>query len=98
MVVYGFVFGDATSSVRRPVERGDLFSLPLYALLILQIFLVPVVNGVLMASAVVPNVVFFGVCVLTRWYLEGYTAAKRWRERKSIRRFDMEGALVGRNG
>lgn len=69
MVVYGFVFGYATGSVRKLVERGDLFALPLYALLILQIFLVPIVNGVLTASAVILNVGFFGIWLLTRWWI-----------------------------
>jgi hypothetical protein len=75
MVVYGFAFGCATSSVRGLVQRGDLFALPLYALLILQIFLVPVVNGVLMASAVILNVGFFGIWLLTRWRLGRPAAA-----------------------
>jgi hypothetical protein len=67
LVVYGFVFGYVTGSVRRLVERGDLFALPLYALLVLQIFLVPIVNGVLMASAVILNVGLFGIWLLSRW-------------------------------
>jgi oligosaccharide repeat unit polymerase len=65
-IVYGFFFGYITGRVRRLVEQGDLFALPLYVLLILEIFLVPIVNGVLMASAVVLNVGFFGIWVLTR--------------------------------
>jgi oligosaccharide repeat unit polymerase len=69
MVVYGFAFGYVTGRIRRLVERGDLFALPLYALLIFQIFLVPIVNGIMLASSVVLNVGFFVIWLLTRWYL-----------------------------
>jgi len=75
MVIYGFLFGYVTGRVRGLVERGDLFALPLYALLIFQIFLVPIANGLLMASSVVLNVGFFGIWLLTRWYLAGNTKA-----------------------
>lgn len=75
MVVYGFVLGYVTGRIGKLVEKGDLFALPLYALLILQIFLVPIVNGVLMASAVILNVGFFGIWLLTRWYLGRQTAS-----------------------
>jgi hypothetical protein len=94
MVVYGFVFGYATGSVRRLVERGDLFALPLYALLILQIFLIPIVNGVLMASAIILNVGFFGIWLLTRCWL----GRLRWRELISSVAASIGNALVGRNG
>jgi hypothetical protein len=70
MIVYGFAFGYVTGCVRRLVQRGDLFALPLYVLLILQIFLIPIVNGVLMASAVILNDGFFGIWLLSRWHFE----------------------------
>ena len=69
MVVYGFIFGSVTGRIGKLVERGDLFAVPLYALLIFQIFLVPIVNGVLMASSVVLDVGFLGIWILARWYL-----------------------------
>jgi oligosaccharide repeat unit polymerase len=69
MVLYGFVFGYLTGRVRILVERGNLFALPLYALLILQIFLVPIANGLLMASSIVLDVGLFGIWFLTRLYL-----------------------------
>jgi hypothetical protein len=75
MIVYGFTFGYITGRIRRLVEHGDLFALPLYVLLILQIFLVPVVNGILMASAVVLDVGLFGIWLLTRFYLGKHGAA-----------------------
>jgi hypothetical protein len=75
MVAYGFAFGYAAGRVGRLVERGDVFALPLYALFILQIFLVPIVNAVLMASAVVLNVGIFGIWLLMRWYLGRQAAA-----------------------
>jgi hypothetical protein len=68
MVIYGFVFGYLTGRVRGLVERGDLFALPLYALFILQIFLVPIANGLIMASSVVLDVGLFCIWLLTRWY------------------------------
>jgi oligosaccharide repeat unit polymerase len=68
MVLYGFVFGYLTGRVRMLVERGDLFALPLYALLISQTFLIPVVNGLLMASSIVVDVGLFGIWLLTRLY------------------------------
>ena len=75
MVAYGFAFGYVAGRVGRLVERGDVFALPLYALFILQIFLVPIVNAVLMASAVVLNVGIFGIWLLMRWYLGRQAAA-----------------------
>ena len=69
MVVYGSVFGYVTGRIRRLVERGDLFALPLYALLVLQIFLVPIVNGILLASSAVLNIGFFAIWLLTKGYL-----------------------------
>jgi hypothetical protein len=70
MIIYGFIFGYVTDRVRRLVERGDLLALPLYALLILQLFLVPIVNGVLTASAAVLDVGFFGIWLLAKLNLE----------------------------
>ncbi|SDN37349.1 O-antigen polymerase [Afipia sp. GAS231] len=75
IVVYGFAFGYVTGRIRRLIERGDLFALPLYTLLIFQIFLVPIVNGILLASSVILNIGFFGIWLLTRWYLGRRTAA-----------------------
>jgi oligosaccharide repeat unit polymerase len=69
MVVYGFVFGYFTGRVRELVGRGDLFALPLYVLLVFQLFLVPIVNGILLASSVILNVGFLVIWLLTRWYL-----------------------------
>ncbi|MFO1109718.1 MAG: O-antigen polymerase [Bradyrhizobium sp.] len=69
MVVYGFLFGYVTGRVRRLVDQGDLFALPLYVLLIFQLFLVPIVNGVLLASSVILNVGFFAIWLLTGAYL-----------------------------
>jgi hypothetical protein len=94
MVVYGFVFGYVTGRIGKLVERGDLFAVPLYVLLILQIFLVPIVNGVLMASAVILNVGFFGFWLLTRWYLARQAAAAMRRrdcEVVDLEFFDVEG-------
>ena len=69
MVIYGFIFGYLTDRVRDLVARGDLFALPLYVLLILQIFLVPVVNGVLLAAAAILDVGFLGIWLLARFSL-----------------------------
>ena len=71
MIIYGFFFGYITGCVRRSLctRQGDLFALSLYVLLVLQIFLVPIVNGILMASAIVLDVGLFGIWLLTRLYL-----------------------------
>ena len=74
MVIYGFICGYLTDRVRGLVARGDLFALPLYVLLVLQIFLVPVVNGVLMAAAAMLDVGFFGIWLLTRFFLANHAA------------------------
>jgi oligosaccharide repeat unit polymerase len=74
MVIYGFIFGYLTDRVRSLVARGDLFALPLYVLLVLQIFLVPVVNGVLLAAAVILDVGFLGIWLLTRFSLGSHAA------------------------
>jgi oligosaccharide repeat unit polymerase len=74
MVVYGFFFGYVAGRIRKLVERGDFFAVPLYALLIFQIFLVPMVNGVLMAASVILNVGFFGLWLLTRCFLGSQTS------------------------
>jgi oligosaccharide repeat unit polymerase len=68
MVLYGFVFGYLTERVRMLVERGDLFALPLYALLIFQIFLVPTVSGLIVASATILNLGLFVIWLLSRLY------------------------------
>jgi oligosaccharide repeat unit polymerase len=69
MIFYGFACGYAVGRVRRVLERGDLFALPLYVLLLLQVFLVPIVNGILMAASVLFNVGFLGIWLLSRLYL-----------------------------
>jgi hypothetical protein len=86
MIFYGFAFGYVTGRVRVFVERGDLFALPLYALLLLQIFMVPIVNGIQMAGAVILNFGFFGIWLLTRLYLGKPTSGNELAERTSTDR------------
>jgi oligosaccharide repeat unit polymerase len=64
MMIYGFVFGLIVDRVRKLVDQGDLFALPLYALFLLQIFLVPV--GSLLAATSHVNLAFFGIWMLSR--------------------------------
>jgi hypothetical protein len=68
IVVYGLVVGYVVSLVRRLVERGDLFAVPLYTLLVFQILLVPIVSAVLLGSAIVLDLGLFGIWLLARLY------------------------------
>jgi hypothetical protein len=66
MIVYGFVFGLVVDFFRRRVERGDIFALPLYVLLLVQVMMVPVANGLQMGDALYMNIGLFGLWIAAR--------------------------------
>jgi hypothetical protein len=48
------------------VERGDIFALPLYVLLLVQVMMVPVANGLQMGDALYMNIGLFGLWIAAR--------------------------------
>jgi hypothetical protein len=63
MILFGFVFGMIVDYFRRRAERGDIFALPLYALLLVQVMLVPVGNGLKMGDALYMDIGLFGLWI-----------------------------------
>ena len=74
MVPFGFLFGLLVDLVKRQVDRGDLFAVPLYVIFLMQILLVPIGNGLQMAAAITLNLGFFGIRACSR-----FLASRRWR-------------------
>jgi hypothetical protein len=66
MVLFAFALGLAVDWARRLVASGDLFGVPLHALFVLQIALVPIVNGFLMSAAITLNLGFLGIWAFSR--------------------------------
>jgi hypothetical protein len=57
MLVFCFAFGACLDLVRRSVLAGNLFAFPLYILMLAQLLLVPVVNGLMLSASVIANFV-----------------------------------------
>jgi hypothetical protein len=66
MILFAFAFGLVVDWARRLVDAGDLFAVPMHVLFVLQIALVPIANGLLMAAAITLNLAFFALWALSR--------------------------------
>ena len=68
VVVFSLAFGAAAGFARRAVLAGNLFALPLYVLFIVQILLVPMIDGLTASAGALANIGYWLLALCGGYY------------------------------